>query len=246
MPLHPIARTSLPDAVFDQLSSEICHGELAPGAPLPSERVLCAALGVNRGAVREALKRLAQAGLVAIRHGGPTRVLDFTESAGLDLLARLLLRSDGTLDLGVGRSVLEMRSALGPEIAAQCARRRADPIADELERVVGEMEAADQDLARLSELGMEYWRLLSRGSGNVAYQLACNTLHRTYDMIRSALLQAMAPELLDFERHRQIAAAVRKHDTEAAARTARELLGRSERSILQVLETLGRTGEVRS
>jgi GntR family transcriptional repressor for pyruvate dehydrogenase complex len=245
MPLHPITRTSLPDAVFDQLSEEICHGGLPPGAPLPSERVLCAELGVNRGAVREALKRLAQAGLVAIRHGGPTRVLDFTKSAGLDLLARLLLRSDGSLDLSVGRSVLEMRSALGPEIAAQCARRRSDAVAEELERVLEEMKQAGDDLARLSELGMEYWQLLCKGSDNVAYQLACNTLHHTYDTIRSALLQAMAPELLDLERHRRITSAVREGDTEAAAQAARELLGRGERRIQHVLEALGRAQESR-
>lgn len=238
MPFQPVSRTSLPDAVFEQLSQEICHGDLAPGAPLPSERALCEQLGVNRGAVREALKRLAQAGLIAIRQGGPTRVLDFTESAGLDLLARLLLHSDGTLDLRVGRSVIEMRSALGPEIAAQCARRRCDEVAAELENVVARMVAAGEDLERLSELGMEFWRLLCRGSDNVAYQLACNTLQRTYETIREALLQVMAPELLDLERHRAIAAAVRERDTEAAGLAARELLGQGARRIQGVLGAL--------
>ena len=230
MALRPVPRSSLSDAVYEQLSEEIVRGGLAPGAALPSERILCEELQVNRGAVREALKRLVQAGLVAIRHGGVTRVLDFRRSAGLDLLARLLLQADGSLDLKVARSVLEMRAALGPAIAAQCARRRSEAQAAELESVVGEMDARDQgDLEGLSVLGMRFWQLLCRGSDNIAYELACNTLHQTYERIRPALLNVMAGELLDRERHRALAAAVRERDTEAAGQAARELIGQGNR-----------------
>ena len=139
-----------------------------------------------------------------------------------DLLARLLLRPDGSLDPIVGRSVLEMRSALGPEIAAQCARRRSVTLARELCEVASKMESCEQDqLEELSLLGMNYWQLLCKGSENIAYELACNTLQRTYEVIRPALLQAMATELRDRERHRAIAEAVRARDTEVAARVAR-------------------------
>ena len=61
MDLQPVERRSLSDAVFDQLSGEILAGSLAPGDALPSERRLCELLQVNRGAVREGLKRLRQA-----------------------------------------------------------------------------------------------------------------------------------------------------------------------------------------
>ncbi|MFY0537298.1 GntR family transcriptional regulator [Nannocystis pusilla] len=49
MRLKPVARKSLSDAVFEQLSQEIVHGRMRPGAPLPSERALCDVLRVNRG-----------------------------------------------------------------------------------------------------------------------------------------------------------------------------------------------------
>lgn len=75
--LKPVRRQSLSDAVFDQLRDRIVSGAMRAGDPLPAERALCEALGVNRGAVREALKRLAQARLVAVQHGGASRVLDF-------------------------------------------------------------------------------------------------------------------------------------------------------------------------
>lgn len=49
-PLQPVARQSLPDAIFVQLRDRILSGALAPGEALPAERVLCEELGVNRGA----------------------------------------------------------------------------------------------------------------------------------------------------------------------------------------------------
>ena len=124
MRLKPVARKSLSDAVFDQLSQEIVQGRMRPGTPLPSERSLCDMLRVNRGAVREALKRLSQAGLILIQHGGGTRVLDFKQTASLDLLDHLLFRHDGTIDLRVARSVMEMRAVMAPDIARLAARRR--------------------------------------------------------------------------------------------------------------------------
>src|SRR5512147_1770870 len=89
--LTPIPRKSLSDAVFEQLRDQIVNGQMQPGSPLPAERILCEALGVNRSSVREGLRRLQQAGLVAVRHGGASQVLDYHGSAGLDLLESLLV-----------------------------------------------------------------------------------------------------------------------------------------------------------
>jgi len=115
--LKPIHKTSLSDAVFEQLRGEILSGSLRVGESLPAERALCEMLDVNRGAIREALKRLAQARLVSTAHGGGTQVLDFRRMAGLDLLSALLFTPDGGIDRMVARSVIEMRSLLAPEIS---------------------------------------------------------------------------------------------------------------------------------
>lgn len=50
-----VSKKSLSDEVFDQLSSRIVNHELKAGDELPSERILCELLEVNRGAVREAI-----------------------------------------------------------------------------------------------------------------------------------------------------------------------------------------------
>ena len=68
MRLKPVARKSLSDAVFDQLSQEIVQGRMRPGTPLPSERSLCDMLRVNRGAVREAHYNPGWARFLVRRH----------------------------------------------------------------------------------------------------------------------------------------------------------------------------------
>ena len=73
--LKPVARTNLSDQVFDQLRDKILAGEYEPGQRLPSERLLCESLEVNRSSVREALKRLEHVRLISTRQGGGSRVL---------------------------------------------------------------------------------------------------------------------------------------------------------------------------
>src|SRR6201988_4123870 len=132
MALQPVNRRSVPEDVFEQIVAEVLSGEMQPGETLPSERRLAEVLGVSRPAVREALKRVAAAGLVEVRHGDATTVRDFRRHAGLDLLPLLLLR-DGEFDLAVVRSVLETRLHNGPKVAELAARRRGPETATRLD-----------------------------------------------------------------------------------------------------------------
>lgn len=240
MTLQPVRRRTLADQVFHQITREIVGGTMAPGRPLPSERELADVLGVSRGAVREALKRLSQTGLVSIRHGGTTRVLDYRASAGLDLLAQLLLRDDGSVDLEAGRSILEMRSVLAPDIARRCAGRASAAVRAGLSEVVEEMAARRDELERLQTLALRFFELLALGSGNVAYQLAFNTLRRAYDPLRPVLVQVMAEELRALEDYRSAAEAVARGDGEAAAAAVARLVERGAARLLRVLSALER------
>ena len=86
--LEPAARDGLvSDAVFTRLAEEILSGRWQPNHLIPPERQLAEDFEVNRHAVREALKRLQQAGLVLISQGGKTKVLDWRLHASLDVLS---------------------------------------------------------------------------------------------------------------------------------------------------------------
>lgn len=243
--LKPVRRQSLSDAVFAQLREQIVSGDLQAGATLPAERALCEALGVNRGAVREALKRLAQARLVAVQHGGASRVLDFRASAGLELLPDLLLTDDGGFDPAVVRSVVEMRSALAPDIARLAAERGAAALAGTLDGIVERMSAAAGDLPELQGLAMRFWSALVDGTDNVAYRLAYNSLRDTYEKCMELLTGVLADELADEKRYRAIASAVRRGDGAGAERLARALTQRGERRLLDAVAALAAQQPVR-
>lgn len=233
--LKPIKRQSLSDAIFEQLRDQIVEGKLGAGELLPAERELCEALGVNRGALREALKRLEQARLVSIQHGGATRVLDYHQTAGMELLSQLLLTPGGTLNLVVARSAIEMRSALAPDIARLAAVRGGKKLADKLDAVVAKMELAEGDLPQLQRLAMEFWATLVEGSQNLAYRLAFNTMGEVYDKLMDLLTTTLGDELTHLAGYRAIAQAVRARDGVKAEKKAKDLIQRGGKSLLAVL-----------
>src|ERR1039458_9109987 len=77
--LKPVSRVTLGEQVAAQLAAQISEGHWLPGDKLPSETELCASLCVGRSTLREALKSLAYVGLVQMRPGEGTYVLEGTQ-----------------------------------------------------------------------------------------------------------------------------------------------------------------------
>lgn len=229
-----VQKLSLSEAVFTQLRERILNRELAAGDALPSERLLGEMLGVNRGAVREGLKRLQQSGLVEVRHGGATRVLDYADTAGLELLPSLLVDEDAHMRVEVARGILSLRESLAPTVARQAAQKQNLKIASELEQIVGRMRQSSE-LADLQDQAFEFWGVLVRGSGNIAFRLAYNSLGQTYRKIWGLLTQVMAEEFRDLERLAALAASVRAGDASRAERLAREHVALGTQALERVL-----------
>ena len=72
--LEHAAGSSRRARVENALRDGIRGGVLAPGARLPSSRVLCAQLGVSRGVVVDAYAQLVAEGYLSARHGAGTTV----------------------------------------------------------------------------------------------------------------------------------------------------------------------------
>lgn len=236
MPLQAVERRSASAAVFDQLADEVLGGGLVPGEALPAERSLTGVLAVNRQAIREALQRLAQAGLVEITHGGPTKVLDYRRTGGLDLLPKLLVHGGG-FDTQVVTSVMEMRATIGPDVGRLAARRAATAIADGVDTIVEEMSATD-DAAELARLDIEFWDLLVDGSGNIAYRLSYNGLRAVYEPLLELVHPVFEEELRDLASRRAIAVALRQRDEAKAERAARRLLARGTAAMADAMRAL--------
>jgi len=212
--------------IHARLRAAILAGELAAGDALPSERRLSEDLGASRHAVREALKRLQQSGLVRISQGGATRVRDWRRHGGLDLLIELGAAGDVPHGLGLERAVLEMRASVGADAARRCAARASAVVRAELE-ARAEMLAAEQDLHARNTIYEAFWDLVIEGADNLAYRLALNTLVAGQRLLAfdPALVGA---ELADAPAVRALATAIAAGDQDGAHARARELLERSE------------------
>lgn len=222
---NPARRPLRSDAVHDELRRRILGRELAPGDAIPSERVLAERFGVNRHAVREAIKRLQQAGLVVVSQGGATRVLDWQVYGGLELLADVAPLLESAQRWRALRSIAEMRASIGADAARLCAREAPAELRDALPAVVEEMEAAEdyEDRLRAYEV---LWLRIVEGSGNLAYRLAFNSLvaARHGDGVSGEIYAA---ELAGPEGIRELAHAIAAGEGDEAAASARRTLDRT-------------------
>lgn len=216
-----IRKQSLSESVYRQLEDKIVRQELKAGEELPSERDLSERLGVNRGAVREAIKRLQQAGLVDVRHGGNHVVLDYQDEGGLELLPSLLVNKQGRVNAPVVRSIMAMRSALAPDIAAAAARKPNPALAGELDAILSRMRAAPDNRALLQESALAFWQKLVENGGNIAFRLAFNSMTKTYRQAWQVLTPVLEKEFRDFDNLALIAGAVREGRPEAARAAGR-------------------------
>ena len=202
-----IQKTSISEQVYTQLRDRILKKVLPVGAELPSERELSETLGVNRGAVREAIKRLQQARLVRVRHGGATQVENFEAEGGLELLPGLMVNTQGQINLEVARGIVALRKALAPVVAGQAAQHGGKTLADTLKPVIAEMQTTSE-LTRLQQLAFDFWALVVQGSGNVVFKLAFNSMNQTYLAAWHTLTLVMQDEFRDVNTLAQLAQAI--------------------------------------
>src|SRR5499427_11103582 len=229
--LKPIGKQRVAEEIVQQLRGLILRGDYAVGDKLPPERKLAEELGVNRASLREAIKSLEQMGLVKTRQGDGTRVLDFMETAGLELVRHLVER--GSPD--ILRDVLEFRTIYGREVA-RLAAERATP--DDLVRLDALVEQANREVPpeELLRLDLDFYVCLSEASRNQVFKLLINTIRTAVTSYGTFFSQfQISPG--DVRKHQKaLLKALRERDAETAARTAEAYLGRAQ----QVLASFSR------
>jgi DNA-binding FadR family transcriptional regulator len=138
--MAPVTR----DEVAAELEEHVLSGALPVGAKLPSERQLAAQFGVGRPLVREALRTLAERGLVEIAPGRGTFARSVRSSDAARPLASLYRRQGVTT-----RDVVEARLMLEREGAALAVDRATDEELADLRARLVLFESATQPVERL-------------------------------------------------------------------------------------------------
>jgi GntR family transcriptional repressor for pyruvate dehydrogenase complex len=237
MALQRVERRSVPDDVYEQIVDDVMAGDLGPGESLPSERRLAEVLGVSRPAVREALQRLAHAGLVDVRQGDTTVVRDFRRSGGLDLLPRLLMSRAG-IDLKVARSILEARLHIGPKIAELAAERHGPELAAALDRTIADLDRDADPIARQRN-ALIFWEHLVDAADSITFRLMFNSLRAAYVPALDALAAVMAAEVDRTDAYKSLAKAVVAGEGKRARARAEALLKPATTALIDAIAQLG-------
>ncbi|CAG7656759.1 FadR/GntR family transcriptional regulator [Actinacidiphila bryophytorum] len=116
MPLGSLRPSPLVEQATEHLREQILGGRWPVGTRLPGETALAASLGVGRSTVREAVRALAEAGLVKSRQGAGVFVISTEPQEDF----RAGLRRAAVAEVYEARAVLEVQAA------RLAARRRTD------------------------------------------------------------------------------------------------------------------------
>lgn len=216
------ARVSTTDRVHAQLREEIITGTLAGGS-LHSIYEMAERLGVSRTPVRDAVLRLADAGMVTIERNRGVRI-----------------RGLRVQDI---REVFEARLLLEVPAAAYAARHGSDELLQELgERVHGLTGAAEEhDTVEFTRLDRQLHRAIVLAAGN----------QRLADLVESLrdATQAHGVSTIDRSRsirdvqveHMPIVDAIQRRDADAAAALMRDHLTTT--ALLLMRQVAAATGE---
>lgn len=169
--LQPAPRQHVSDHVFDQLARAILQGSFAPGTPLPSERLLVERFHVSRNIARQALHRLAEMGLVAVRQGGATVVLDPHEATDLRVLAlfyRLTGKTRPALDTA---DMIEKQYLQGLSIVEAASRRASADALEAIDELLGEAATNPALMSELAIIEERFWRALAIAAQNRIFRM---------------------------------------------------------------------------
>jgi DNA-binding FadR family transcriptional regulator len=202
------------DAVVRDIEARIVSGELSDGLRLPPERDLIETFRVSRTVIREAVAVLASRGLLESRprHRPVVRRPGFEAAlAAADAVVGHLLRQlDGVKNLYDVRILLE--AALVRHAALHARRRHIEA----LDRALAENEAAIPDSERFYATDMAFHAVLYEIPGNPVLP----AVHRAFTewLEPHWLKMPRSPERnrINFGRHRDILAAIRDRDPDAA------------------------------
>ena len=234
----PIEHWRTADEVIQQMETLVLEGVLRPGDRLPGERDLARQFEVSRPILRDALKALETAGLLATRPGGGTHVADVIGQVFSRPVAEIIATNRKAVT-----DYLEYRREV-EAIAADLAARRAT--AEDralLDRIVERMRQAheEKDLRREAEIDLEFHNTIVECAHNI---VLLHTLRACYRLLSDGVFQHRqrafelpgARETL-LEQHLAIHAAIAAGDPEASRRAATDHIAYVERAMVDVERT---------
>ena len=208
----PIQATKVFEQIATQIEQQILRGDLRTGDRLPTERELAEKFRASRTAVREAMKTLAQKGLVDMRPGRGTIVIDGTSFALRDSLNRSMLVNQPKSNI----ELVEVREILEPEIAALAAVRATDEDIAALRAAVETMDAHLEEADAFIAADNRFHQILANATNN---NLILTLIHPIMELLseqRKHIFGVQGGPQRGQQHHKLLLDAVIRHDPDAA------------------------------
>jgi GntR family transcriptional regulator, transcriptional repressor for pyruvate dehydrogenase complex len=212
---EPVATRRTFEEAVDQIAERVKSGDLHVGDKLASERELAAQMRISRPTLREAVKVLAEAGVLEVRRGQSGGIFVISE-----LVPRELLRSRSEMRVGEVAGVLEARRLLEPRVAQLAAVHAGEEdfaaMQDTIDRQ-RELAGADDFLKHedlFLQLDLKFHLAMARATRNSTVVSLMRSLFSRLEIARDMAVHApLVPDWV-IDIHERTLAAIRGHDFE--------------------------------
>ncbi len=236
---EPVARprTTI-DKVFEQVLSDIVGGTYPPGARLPAERELAQMLGASRPTLREALRRLAEWGLVVPKRGSGIVVRSKLEWSIEVLPAYLRYGHPVGDEASIQQMLIDLlyirRTTIEQMIPIAADRIRPGSTAKARAAVHRAWEAR-RDLSEFTVRDFDVMRAVVEAANFLPGVWLLNRLSRVYVDIAAPLTGALEPPENYVESHLEFLAALERGDGDHARKTILAFLEAHDKRMLAAL-----------
>ena len=207
--------------VEKQLRDAIFSGQFGQGDKLPSETDLAESLGVSRATVREALRSLAEGGLITKVPG--MKGGSFVEYVDHHALSQLVSQRMGSvLDLGsiTHEEVSDFRNVLEVPCAMWAARHRTDEDLAVLHDIIEKEKQADVSDPAIPELNAQFHSSIAAATQNRVMAAFVTALHRVTQPLKFIHTDSELGRQA-VRHHIELFAAIKERNEEAAAEVMR-------------------------
>jgi GntR family transcriptional regulator, transcriptional repressor for pyruvate dehydrogenase complex len=210
----PIQPAKVFEQIAEQIEKRILDGELKSGDRLPTERDLAEQFHASRTAVREAMKILAQKGLIEMRPGRGTIVIDGVHEAmqnSIGLAIKLKLGEVGGSD-----NLVEVREILETEIAALAAARASERDIAAMREAIMVMDASLYDADNYIAADNRFHDALARATQNTLILILFKSIVNPLSEQRKQIFAVEGGPQRGQTHHKRILESIVKRDPEAA------------------------------
>jgi len=210
--------------VAAHLEREILAGNLKPGDRLPPERDLRTMFGVGRPAIREALIKLQESGLIEIGNGAPARVVapDAARilASMVPAVQQFLANSEGQRQLQGVRLFLEVG------LVRHAARHATETDLAQLEEAVADNKNAIGNREEFIRTDVAFHFQFARISGNPVFRALYDAMSSWLQEQRRAAPIRPGDFKIAYNAHKRIYDAVASRDPDAAEAAMQDHLER--------------------